>query len=143
MLTRFLIILLLGVSVTPILAQEAVLPAVQATVTQLTSFYQLTPDQTAELETILNREVRNVTEIAMLRTNAPTEYLQRMRAIRQSTQAATRRLLNADQRRLFQAARQQERAEWSTAYKALETEGLDAETIELQLTEQYLQEKGW
>jgi hypothetical protein len=143
MLTRFLFVLLLGMCATPLVAQEAVSPPVKTVIDQMTSFYQLTPEQAVEMEVILSRELRNVGEIASLRTNAPVDYLDRMRAIRQNTQATTRRLLDSNQRRLFQAAQQRERAEWNTAYKALQAQGLDATAIELQLTQQYLEEKGW
>ena len=66
MLIRLTIILLLGIGLTPLLAQEAVSPSLNAALNELTGFYQLTPEQAVEMETILRREISNVDEIAEL-----------------------------------------------------------------------------
>ncbi|RME99365.1 MAG: hypothetical protein D6772_07800 [Bacteroidetes bacterium] len=139
MLIRLTIVLLLGIGASTLWAQTAPAPALS----QMSKLYQLTPEQEAELATILARELRNISEIASLRTSAPDEYLERMRAIRKSTRAATRRMLNDTQRQLFQAASQRERSEWAQRYKALQMQGLSPTEIELQLTAEYLEEKGW
>ncbi len=143
MLTRFTIVLILSMFFTPLEAQESASPAVDKEVAVLSGFYQLSPEQAIEVQTILRREVRNVNEIAVLRESDPYEYLERMVQIRQSTSAATRRLLNEDQRRLFKVARQQERAAWAEQYKTLQAEGLNPTQIELRLVDQYLTEKGY
>ncbi|MFT5164826.1 MAG: hypothetical protein ACI8P3_000049 [Saprospiraceae bacterium] len=102
----------------------------------LIKVYDLDSKQAKEMLVIQERKVRNIDEIAGMKTTDIKKYRHKHRAIQQSTDASIRRMLTEAQMKVYEKRRLKWRAERAAKIAKLKESGMSLEEIEDALLEE-------
>ncbi|HMQ49803.1 MAG TPA: hypothetical protein PKA00_20315 [Saprospiraceae bacterium] len=95
------------------------------------SLYQLNEDQSEKAYEIQERVSRQLGEIAALKQSDEKLYLQKKNSIRLGAQASLKRLLNEEQKAIFQEQQIERRKKESALIQQKKEEGASMEAIQL------------
>lgn len=107
----------------------------QEATNELVKVYGLDNDQAQDMLVIQERKVRNLNDIQSLKTSDEKKYRHKIRAIKQSTDASIRRVLNDEQMAIYQKRRSEWRVNRSKKIAALKESGMTMDEIEGKLLE--------
>lgn len=123
-----LFILLAGYGIS--FAQNSTSPRAQEATDKLAALYNLTPEQTARMLKIQEREVRNFKEISSMKRSDESLYYQNLKALRDGTQISIQMLLTEAQMPAYHQERLNQRLREAEIANRLMAEG--ASPLEIQ-----------
>jgi hypothetical protein len=123
-----LFILLAGYGIS--FAQNSASPRAQEATDKLAALYNLTPEQTARMLKIQEREVRNFKEISSMKRSDESLYYQNLKALRDGTQISIQMLLTEAQMPAYHQERLNQRVREAEVANRLMAEG--ATPLEIQ-----------
>lgn len=103
---------------------------------ELTKIYNLDSEQAKEMLIIQERKVRNLEEIAEMKTSDIKKYRHKYRAIQQSTDASIRRMLTEKQMKVYEKRKLKWREDRAAKIAKLKESGMTLEEIEDELLEE-------
>ncbi len=103
---------------------------------ELVEIYSLDSDQAEQMLVIQQRKVRNLTQIETMKNSDIKKYRHKVRAIQQSTDASTRRMLNKEQMVTYQQKRLEWRKDRTNRIAELKESGMTMEQIEDKLLDE-------
>lgn len=107
---------------------------------QISQKYTLDAGQSAKMYSIQTRKLRNLAEIALLKTSNPSLYFHKMKSIQKGTQASIRRMLTTtEQQNLFQETQAEQRRLRAEKQAELQATGATQLEIEAALADIYLE----
>ena len=105
---------------------------------KMTTLYNLSTEQIPEMQKIQERKYRNLSEIEVFKNTDEEKYILKLRAVGTGHDASVRRMLNEEQREIFDQKRVENRQMVAVEYKKMREgkvskEAMNDKIIELEL----------